>query len=47
MQLMCNHQITLNFLLASYAAMVFVRWLINDLHKYLLTCKHAYVVYAF
>jgi len=25
MQLMCNHQITLYFLLASYAAMAFVR----------------------
>ena len=41
MQLMSNHQITLYFLLASYAAIAFVRWLINDLHKYLLTCKHA------
>ena len=36
MQLVCNLN-TLYFLLTAYAAMAFVRWLIDDLGKYLLT----------
>jgi len=36
MELMCNLH-TLYFLLTAYAAVAFVCWLINDLHKYILT----------
>jgi len=34
---MCNLH-TSYFLLTAYAAMAFVRWLIDDLHIHLLTC---------
>ena len=44
MQLMWNLN-TLYFLLTAYAAMAIVRWLVSDLHKYLLTRLD--VIYAF